>query len=114
MFSSYIIGQKSVFKHKERSVALDSSYHTLYNIRLDPYEENNLYFVETDVRTKLLGRLKHHCYLRSAYVPLVEREQSDPKLYNDIYTPWLEDWEEIEWQPSLLDLERFEKFYFKI
>ena len=44
---------------------------------------------------------------------MVERVESDPKLYNNVFTPWLEDWDEVEWQPTKLDIENFEKFFFK-
>ena len=106
-------GQNSAYRHEERKDIVSTTNRVLFNIRLDPYEKTNLYLIETDVRKELLSRLKYHCRRRKSYVPLVEREESDPKLYNNVFTPWLKDWDEVEWQPTKLDIDNFEKFYFK-
>ena len=117
MFSFFLfaisVGLNSAYRHEEKKDVVSTTTRVLFNIRLDPYETNNLYLIETDVRMELLSRLKYHCRRRKAYVPLLEREKSDPKLYNNIYTPWLEDWDEAEWQPTKRDIQNFETFYFK-
>ena len=115
LFLSFLFpGQNSIYRHEEKEAGMTPTNRALYNILLDPYEKKNLYLVETEVQEKLLTRLKYHCRQRQTYVPLVEREESNPKLYNNIFTPWLKDWEEVEWQPTKLDLEHFEQFYFNV
>ena len=100
-------------------MVLSDLHRTLHNIRLDPYEQNDLYMAKGNrqaimVRTQLIERLRYHCRRRVPYVPQVEREQAHPRYRNNTYSPWLSDWNELEWQPTKSDLELFEETYITI
>ncbi|XP_072020868.1 arylsulfatase B-like [Amphiura filiformis] len=88
-----------------------SELHTLHNIRFDPYEKHNLYQKEHDVRATLLKKLKYHCRRKVPTVQRIERKEANPQLRQGVFTPWLDDWNYLEWHPTKADIEHTKKRY---
>ncbi|XP_072030889.1 arylsulfatase B-like [Amphiura filiformis] len=62
---------------------------SLFNIHVDPYEQSNVLADHQDVFEDLLNRLKFHCRTHVNYSPKKWDRNSDPRLRDGVYGPWL-------------------------
>ncbi|XP_072018178.1 arylsulfatase I-like [Amphiura filiformis] len=103
-------GQRA-FVEKTTKQQCSESSSRLHNMRLDPYETSNQYHKERKIYKTLLKRLKYHCRRKVQYLLQIERKEANPRLRQGVYTPWLDDWDELEWHPTNEDVEIFNARY---
>ncbi|XP_072023018.1 arylsulfatase I-like [Amphiura filiformis] len=103
-------GQRAFVEKTVKQQCSESSSR-LHNMRLDPYETSNQYHKERKIYTTLLKRLKYHCRRKVQYLLQIERKEANPRLLQGVYTPWLDDWDELEWHPTNEDVEIFNARY---
>ena len=89
-------------------------FFVLHNIERDPHETTNVARSNPRVVKELLSRLREHCRHRDKYANFVERRDAQPKLHDNVYMPWLEDGDELEWKRRKRNRNRFGRYFIAV